>query len=101
MTMRALEAVEKLRADNISVAVMHVPTIAYSDEKRLLSRRRSPSLGDDRENHTGRWVREAVAALLMRKGVRVVSWIPLACSGRIFMAGALPTLHEIATASPP
>ncbi len=42
MTMRALEAVEKLRADNISVAVLHVPTIKPLDEKRLLSKRRSP-----------------------------------------------------------
>jgi transketolase len=40
MTMRALEA-EKLRADNISVAVLHVPTIKPLDEKRLLNRRRS------------------------------------------------------------
>nr|MDQ6120184.1 hypothetical protein [Klebsiella pneumoniae subsp. pneumoniae] len=32
MTMRALEAAEKLRADNIGVAVLHVPTIKPLDE---------------------------------------------------------------------
>lgn len=42
MTMRATEAVAKLRADNISAAVLHVPTIKPLDEKRSLRRRRGP-----------------------------------------------------------
>ncbi|TGC97176.1 transketolase, partial [Salmonella enterica subsp. enterica serovar Wilhelmsburg] len=72
MTMRALEAVEKLRADNISVAVLHVPTIKPLDEKAIIEQASKPGrLVMTAENHTSvGGVGEAVAALLMRKGGR-------------------------------
>ncbi|MFQ9622657.1 MAG: transketolase C-terminal domain-containing protein [Enterobacteriaceae bacterium] len=44
MTMRALEAVEKLRADNISAAVLHVPTIKPLDEKTIVAQASSPAV---------------------------------------------------------
>jgi transketolase len=52
MTMRALEAVEKLRADNISVAVLHVPTIKPLDEKAIIEQASKPRLVVTAENHT-------------------------------------------------
>lgn len=72
MTMRALEAVEKLRADNISAAVLHVPTIKPLDEKTIVAQASKPGrLVVTAENHTSvGGLGEAVAALLMRKGVR-------------------------------
>ncbi len=53
MTMRALEAAEKLRADNIGVAVLHVPTIKPLDEKAIIEQASKPGrLVVTAENHT-------------------------------------------------
>ncbi len=87
--MRALEAVEKLR--RYQRGRTRYATIKPLDEKRLLSRRRSP-VAMTAENHTGRRVREAVAALPMRKGVRCL--LPLVSPDEFLLAGAPPTLHD-------
>lgn len=101
MTMRALEAVEKLRADNISVAVLHVPTIKPLDEKAIIEQASKPGrLVVTAENHTAvGGLGEAVAALLMRKGF-AASWIPLVCLTR-FCWPARCRPSTIATAFPP
>lgn len=56
MTMRALEAAEKLRADNIGVAVLHVPTIKPLDEKAIIEQASKPGRpgGNCGEPHRGR-----------------------------------------------
>ncbi|MBJ3234499.1 transketolase family protein, partial [Salmonella enterica subsp. enterica serovar Typhimurium] len=95
MTMRALEAVEKLRADNISVAVLHVPTIKPLDEKAIIEQASKPGrLVMTAENHTSvGGLGEAVAALLMRKGVRC-ELDTVGLPDEFLLAGALPTLHD-------
>ncbi|PLR42405.1 transketolase [Chimaeribacter arupi] len=95
MTMRALEAAEKLRKDNVSVAVLHVPTIKPLDEKTLLEQAARPGrLVLTAENHTQPGgLGEAVAALLMRNKV----WADFDAIGlpdAFLDAGALPTLHD-------
>lgn len=95
MTMRALEAAEKLRKDNISVAVLHVPTIKPLDEKTILQQAAKPGrLVMTAENHTCvGGLGEAVAALLMRHGVRA-EFDTTGLPDEFLHAGALPTLHD-------
>ena len=92
MTMRALEAAEKLRADNIGVAVLHVPTIKPLDEKAIIEQASKPGrLVVTAENHTAvGGLGEAVAALLMRKGVRC-ELDSVGLPDAFLLAGALPT----------
>ncbi len=101
MTMRALEAAEKLRADNIGVAVLHVPTIKPLDEKAIIEQASKPGrLVVTAENHTAvGGLGEAVAALLMRKGVRCeLDSVGLPDA---FLLAAPCRPSTIATASPP
>ncbi|MCO7262973.1 transketolase family protein [Dickeya zeae] len=95
MTMRALEAAEKLRKDNVSVAVLHVPTIKPLDEETILAQVGKPGrLVITAENHTCiGGLGEAVAALLMRKGVRT-EFDTVGLPDEFLHAGALPTLHD-------
>ncbi|SWW34321.1 transketolase family protein [Klebsiella pneumoniae] len=95
MTMRTLEAAEKLRADNIGVAVLHVPTIKPLDEKAIIEQASKPGrLVVTAENHTAvGGLGEAVAALLMRKGVRC-ELDSVGLPDAFLLAGALPTLHD-------
>jgi transketolase len=95
MTMRALETVEKLRRDNISAAVLHVPTIKPLDEATILAQAAKPGrLVITAENHTCvGGLSEAVAALLLRKGV-FVDFDTIALPDEYLHAGALPTLHD-------
>ncbi|HGM5490189.1 TPA: transketolase family protein [Serratia fonticola] len=95
MTMRALETAEKLRKDNVSVAVLHVPTIKPLDEKTILEQAAKPGrLVVTAENHTSvGGLGEAVAALLTRKGVRV-EFDSIGLPDEFLHAGALPTLHD-------
>lgn len=71
MTMRALEAAEKLEADGVRVAVLHSPTIKPLDDKTILEHAsRNGRLVVVAENHSiigG--LGEAVAGLLLRSGV--------------------------------
>ncbi|NPE57806.1 transketolase family protein [Dickeya dadantii] len=95
MTMRALEAADKLRKDNVSVAVLHVPTIKPLDEKTILAQVAKPGrLVITAENHTCvGGLGEAVAALLMRNGVRT-EFDTVGLPDAFLHAGALPTLHD-------
>ncbi|MEU4014957.1 transketolase C-terminal domain-containing protein [Microbacterium sp. NPDC028030] len=94
MTMRALQAAERLAAHRIDVAVVHAPTIKPFDEETVLRELDTPRLALTLENHTvvgGLF--ETVASALVRRGAtrRVV---PVALPDRFLDAGALPTLHE-------
>ena len=95
MTMRALETAEKLRADNIRAAVLHVPTIKPLDEKTILAQAAKPGrLVVVAENHSVvGGLTEAVASLLMRKGVHP-AFDTVSLPDAYLDAGALPTLHD-------
>ena len=95
MTMRALTAAERLEADNVDVAVLHVPTIKPLDTQAILR----AAADTDRlivtmENHTiVGGLAEAVAATLAfaGKGRRIA---PIGLPDEFLAAGALPTLHD-------
>lgn len=95
MTMRALETAQKLRKDNISVAVLHVPTIKPLDEETILAQAARPGrLVITAENHTNiGGLGEAVAALLLRKGIHA-DFDTIGLPDEFLDAGALPTLHD-------
>ncbi len=95
MTMRALETAEQLRKDNVSVAVLHVPTIKPLDEKTILEQVAKPGrLVITAENHTCiGGLSEAIAALITRKGVHT-EFDTIGLPDEFLHAGALPTLHD-------
>ena len=95
MTMRALEAAETLQADNVDVAVLHVPTIKPLDEQTVLHeaacRGRMVVVA---ENHTiigG--LGEAVGTSLLRNGI-TPKFRQIGFPDEFLDAGALPTLHD-------
>ncbi len=95
MTMRALEVAEQLRKDNVSVAVLHVPTIKPLDEQTIIREVAKLSrMVIVAENHTSvGGLSEAVASLLMHQAV----WTRFKTIGlpdEFLHAGALPTLHD-------
>ncbi len=96
MTMRALEAADILKKDNISVAVLHVPTIKPLDEATILKevgRTGRPVVVA--ENHTViGGLGEAVAGAILRNGVRPAGFKQIALPDQFLDAGALPTLHD-------
>lgn len=96
MTMRALDAAEKLAADKIEVAVLHVPTIKPLDEETILAEAgRGGRLLVTAENHTiVGGLGEAVARLLLTNGV-TPAFRQIALPDRFLEAGALPTLHDM------
>lgn len=94
MTMRALQAADRLAAHKIDVAVVHAPTIKPLDEETVLHELDTPRVAFTLENHTivgGLF--ETVASSLVRRGIpqRVT---PVALPDEFLAAGALPTLHE-------
>jgi transketolase len=94
MTMRALAAAERLAADHIDVAVLHVPTIKPLDTAAILHAADTDRLIVTLENHTIMGgLAESVAATLAfaGKGRRIV---PIALPDQFLAAGALPTLHD-------
>jgi transketolase len=95
MTMRSLEVADKLKADGIDVAVLHVPTIKPLDEATILAEvKRSGRLVVVAENHSViGGLGEAVASLLMRSGV-AAPFRQVALPDAFLDAGALPTLHD-------
>ncbi|NUU66849.1 transketolase family protein [Enterobacteriaceae bacterium BIT-l23] len=95
MTMRALETAERLRRDNIGAAVLHVPTIKPLDEETIIAQASKPGrLVVTAENHSAvGGLGEAVAALLMRRGVRA-QMATVGLPDEFLLAGALPTLHD-------
>jgi transketolase len=95
MTMRALEAATALEADNVKIAVLHVPTIKPLDEAAILAAAAKPGrLVIVAENHSEiGGLGEAVASLLLRHGVTPV-FKQIALPDAFLDAGALPTLHD-------
>ncbi|AIJ22338.1 transketolase family protein [Amycolatopsis methanolica] len=94
MTMRALQAAEKLAAHKVDVAVVHTPTIKPFDSATVLREIAGDRLAVTLENHTvvgGLF--ETVASAAARAGVsgRIV---PVALPDEFLAAGALPTLHD-------
>jgi transketolase len=94
MTMRALAAAERLAADHVDVAVLHVPTIKPLDRNAILRHAGTDRLVVTLENHTiAGGLGESVAACLAfaGHGTRIV---PIALPDEFLAAGALPTLHH-------
>ena len=96
MTMRALEAADRLRADRVEVAVLHSPTVKPLDEAMILREAgRTGRMVVVAENHSVvGGLGEAVAGLLMRRNVRPPAFQQVALPDAFLDAGALPTLHE-------
>jgi transketolase len=95
MTMRALETVERLRADNVDVGVLHSPTIKPLDEETIVREASRPGrLVIVAENHSiVGGLGEAIAGLLLRAGV-TPPFRQIALPDAFLDAGALPTLHD-------
>jgi len=96
MTMRSLEAMKALKADGVSAAVLHVPTIKPLDEATILAEAgKTGRLVVVAENHTViGGLGEAVAGALMREGVRPAGFRQIGLPDQFLDAGALPTLHD-------
>jgi transketolase len=94
MTMRALDAAQRLEADHVDVAVLHVPTIKPLDRDAILREAGGDRLVVTLENHTiAGGLGEAVAACLAFNG-QPTRIVPIALPDEFLAAGALPTLHE-------
>ncbi|RBM21141.1 transketolase [Prauserella sp. PE36] len=94
MTMRALQAAERLARHKVDVAVVHTPTIKPFDAGTVLAEVDSDRLVVTLENHTvvgGLFETVASAVVSRGLGKRVV---PIALPDEFLAAGALPTLHE-------
>ncbi|CAN7231260.1 transketolase family protein [Paraburkholderia sp. SIMBA_054] len=95
MTMRSLEVAKALEADNIGVAVLHVPTIKPLDTATILREaNRTGRMVIVAENHTViGGLGEAVASTLLGAGV-TPPFRQIALPDEFLAAGALPTLHD-------
>lgn len=96
MTMRALDAAEKLARDGVDVAVLHCPTVKPLDREAILAEaRRDGRLVVTAENHTViGGLGEAVAGILLREGVHP-AFRMIGLPDEFLEAGALPTLHDM------
>jgi len=95
MTMRVLDAAERLAADGVDCAVLHVPTIKPLDVATIRAEAAKPGrLVVTAENHTViGGLGEAVAADLMRAGIHA-PFRQIGLPDEFLDAGALPTLHH-------
>jgi transketolase len=95
MTMRALEAVDSLKADGVDAAVLHVPTIKPLDAETICREAgRGGRLVVVAENHSViGGLGEAVGSLLLRSGV-TPTFRHIGLPDAFLDAGALPTLHD-------
>ena len=95
MTMRSLEAANKLKADRVDAAVLHVPTIKPLDTATILREAgKTGRMVVVAENHTiCGGLGETVAGALMRNGV-TPAFRQIALPDEFLDAGALPTLHD-------
>ena len=95
MTMRVLKAAERLAADRVSAAVLHVPTIKPLDETAIRAEAGAGGrLVVVAENHSViGGLGEAVAGVLMRGGIQA-PFRQIGLPDAFLDAGALPTLHD-------
>jgi transketolase len=94
MTMRALQAADRLAGDNVDVGVVHMPTIKPLDVEAVKRAAGSDRLVVTLENHTVvGGLSEAVASCLAFLGMPQTVR-PIALPDEFLDAGALPTLHE-------
>ncbi len=94
MTMRALQAADRLAADNVDVGVLHMPTVKPLDEDAIRHAAGSGRLVVTLENHTiVGGLGEAVAASLAWSG-SATNLRAIALPDEFLDAGALPTLHD-------
>lgn len=94
MTMRALQAADRLAADKVDVAVVHTPTIKPFDAETVLAQVDTDRLVLTCENHTvvgGLF--ETVASAAVRRGLSK-QITPIGLPDEFLAAGALPTLHD-------
>jgi transketolase len=96
MTMRALESAAALERDEVSVAVLHCPTIKPLDEAAIVAAvRAKPRMVVVAENHSViGGLGEAVASALLRHRVQPAGFQLAGLPDAFLDAGALPTLHE-------
>jgi len=96
MTMRALEVAKALEADNVSVAVLHCPTIKPFDEATVIEQvKKKNRLVVVAENHSViGGLGEIVASTLMRHRVQPAGFQMAGLPDAFLDAGALPTLHD-------
>ncbi|MDF2997238.1 MAG: transketolase [Xanthobacteraceae bacterium] len=96
MTMRALEAAERLAADRVGVGVLHVPTVKPLDVETIVHEAgKTGRMVIVAENHSMvGGLGEAVAGVLMRAGIRPAAFRQIALPDAFLDAGALPTLHD-------
>ncbi|SES41343.1 transketolase subunit B [Tranquillimonas rosea] len=96
MTMRALDAAERLATDGVDVAVLHTPTVKPLDTETI----RAAAAEDGRlvvtaENHTLMGgLGEAVARTLLTGGI-APDFRMIGLPDEFLEAGALPTLHDM------
>ncbi|MET9226176.1 transketolase C-terminal domain-containing protein [Lentzea sp. NPDC003310] len=94
MTMRALQAAERLERDHVDVAVLHVPTIKPLDTAAILRETAGNRLVVTLENHSViGGLAESVASCLAFAGA-ATKIVPIALPDEFLAAGALPTLHD-------
>lgn len=94
MTMRALQAAERLAADNVDAGVVHMPTVKPLDEAAIRQVAGSGRLVVTLENHTViGGLGQSVAATLAWSG-GTANLRSIALPDEFLDAGALPTLHE-------
>ena len=96
MTMRALDAAEKIAADDVDVAVLHVPTIKPLDVETIVTEaRKGGRLVVTTENHTVNGsLGEALAKELLLAGV-AQRFHMIGLPNAFLEAGAPPTLHAM------
>lgn len=96
MTMRALDAAERLAADKVDVAVLHVPTIKPLDVQTIRTEAaKGGRLVVTAENHTvNGGLGEAVAGALLTSGI-APRFRMIGLPDAFLEAGALPTLHDM------
>lgn len=95
LTMRALEAADRLRHDRVEVGVLHVSTIKPLDEAAIVAAAARPGRPVVvAENHSSiGGLGEAVAGALLRAGI-TPPFHQITLPDAFLAAGALPTLHE-------
>lgn len=94
MTMRALQAAERLEKDHVDVSVLHVPTIKPLDREAIIAAASGDRLIVTLENHTvvGGLAEAVASTLAFAGGGRRI--VPIALPDEFLAAGALPTLHD-------